>query len=298
MRRILVPLDGSAHSAAILDDAVRFAGQGGTLILMSAVNRPYGRGAGMYGVQADTESVHEYLDGVAEGLRTRDVSVSTVARSSFHVATVIEDVAAMNDVDMIACATHSHTGIGRLLWGSMAWRVLSQSAVPVLLRHPLSNGQRNAPEPSHRRVLVPLDGSSLAEGVLPLAAELAAEWAAPLDLVRVTPDLSTLDDADPAKEYVDGLAARMKVPAQAHVIAGAPIEELTGFVHGAGVTDIVMASHGRSALARMFLGSVAYEVIRRLPIPVVVVPALAPATLAGQEPSSASRCEPVSAAKN
>jgi nucleotide-binding universal stress UspA family protein len=284
MRRILVPLDGSSHSAAILDDAVRFAGPGGSLVLMSAVNRPYGRGAGSYGVQADTEKVQEYLDGVAEGLRSRNVSVTTVAKSTFHVAAVIEEVAAVNQVDMIACATHSHAGIGRLLWGSMAWRVLSQSPVPVILRHPF-NGKVSSPNPGQRRILVPLDGSALAEEVLSLAAELATEWNAPVELVRVTPDISGAADDETAKKYVDELAEKMPVPARGHVIAGAPIEELTGFVHGARVTDIVMASHGRGALARVFLGSVAYDIIHRLPVPVVVVPALASAETRRQGPS-------------
>jgi nucleotide-binding universal stress UspA family protein len=252
MRRILVPLDGSSHSTAILDDAVRFAGSGGSLVLMGVVNRPYGRGAGQYGVSVDAETLREYLDSMAEGLRTQAVLVSTLAKSTFHVAAVIEEAAAVNEVDMIACTMHSHAGIGRLLWGSLAWRILSQSSVPVLLRHPLANGQTSSAGSGQRRILVPLDGSPLAEEVLPLAAELAAEWSAPVELVHVTPDLSAAGDHEPANNYVDDLAGRMPVAAQGHVIAGAPVEELTGFVYGAQVTDIVMTSHGRGGLARMF----------------------------------------------
>ena len=95
-----------------------------------------------------------------------------------------------------------------------------------------------------------------------------------MELVRVTPDLLGAGDDEAAKTYVDDLAGKMRVAAQGHVISGSPVEELTGFVYGAHVTDIVMTSHGRGGLARMFLGSVAYDLIHRLPIPVVVVPAL------------------------
>ena len=99
-------------------------------MLMGVINRPYGRGAGRYGVNADAEILRQYLESVAEGLRTRSVLVTTLAKSTFHVAVAIDEVAAVNEVDMIACTTHSHAGIVSLLWGSLAWRILSQSRFP------------------------------------------------------------------------------------------------------------------------------------------------------------------------
>ncbi len=46
-------------------------------------------------------------------------------------------------------------------------------------------------------------------------------------------------------------------------------------VHDAGISDVVMASHGRSGLSRVLLGSVADSLIEALDIPIVVAPALA-----------------------
>jgi nucleotide-binding universal stress UspA family protein len=146
--------------------------------------------------------------------------------------------------------------------------------VPVLLRHPVADGKSAAANPEQRRILVPLDGSPLAQEALPLAQELAAEWQAPIDLVRVVPDLPAGTSTEPAQEYLTSIRYTMTGKVQEHVLNGNPVEELVAFVHGARVTDVVMASHGRTGLARVFLGSVAHEIVRRLSLPVIVVPAL------------------------
>jgi nucleotide-binding universal stress UspA family protein len=275
MRRILVPLDGTDLSEAILDDGVRLAGADGELILMEAVSRPKGRGAAVYNVGLDTEQARAYLGAVAEGLRTRGVSAGTVARSTLHVAAAIDDVARSNQVDMIACATHSRGAIGRLLWGSVAWKVLAQSPVPVLMRHPAVPSESVGADPEQRRILVPLDGSELAEQALPLARSVAAEWHAPIELVQVVPDAPSATTTAEAEGYLERIRASFAGQVQAHVLVGRPDEELVAFARAGQVTDIVMASHGRTGLARALLGSVAAEIIHQVSLPVFVVPALA-----------------------
>jgi nucleotide-binding universal stress UspA family protein len=287
MRTILAPLDGTELSALILDDAVRLAGPGGTLILTQEVGRPRGRAAAVYDSRIDTEAAKEYLEGVAEGLRARGVSVRTVTRSTFRVSSAIEELARINDVDMIACATHSRGAIGTLLWGSVAWQVVSQSPVPVLLRHPVAEGKTTAITPEGRRILVPLDGSPLAEKALPLAQELAEEWQAPIDLVRVIPEALDSASTFPAMEYLTHISSGMPGKVQQHVLIGNPVEALVAFAQGAQVTEVVMSSHGRTGLARVLLGSVAHDIVHRLPVPVIVVPALAAAEV--EQPADAGR---------
>jgi nucleotide-binding universal stress UspA family protein len=289
MRRVLVPLDGSDLAAAILDDAVRLAGADGTLILMGAVSRPYAKGAGARSIPLDTERAREYLDAVAEGLRARGVSVSALARSTIDVAAAIDEVAQTEQVDMIACATHSRGAMGRLLWGSVAWQVLAHSPVPVLLRHPTAGVASAGANPPQRRILVPLDRSELAEQALPLAQELAGEWQAPIDLVNVVSDVPPGPSTVAAEDYLDRIKASLAGQVQSHVLIGRPEEDLAAFAYGAQVTDIVMASHGRTGLARVFLGSVASEIIQRVALPVIVVPVLAAA--AARRPEDAGRPE-------
>ena len=290
MRRILVALDGTALSAAILGDAVRLAGPDGELILMHAANRPRGRAASIANSELDTELAREYLDAVGEGLRTRGVSVTTVTALTFNIPAIIEETAQTKKVDMIACATHGRGGVGRLLWGSVAWKVVANSPVPVLLRHPVVGGawshddraqhsafgaREFAVDSEHRRILVPLDGSPLAERAVPLAQELAAEWYAPIDLVRVVPDEPRHDSAVNPQAYLDQVVAGLPSTVRGHVLSGIPAVELVAFAQAAGVTDVVMTSHGRTGLDRVFMGSVTHDIIHRLSLPVIVIPALA-----------------------
>jgi len=273
MRRVLVPLDGSDLSATILDDAVRLAGRYGALILMQAVSMPRGRSASPHSAQVESEAAQEYLETVAEGLRARNVSVSTLANVTLHVADAIERAAIGSRADMIASATHSRGVIGRLVWGSVAWQVLAHSPVPVLLRHPQTTFASTETN-EHRRILVPIDGSDLSRTALPLAETLAAEWQAPIDLVQVITAAGDKDEVAAAHETLNEIV-KGKGNMRAHVVVGDTVDELIAFAQGAHVTDVVTASHGRSGLARAFLGAIAYDLIHRLPLPVFVVPALA-----------------------
>lgn len=275
MRRVLVPLDGTDLSTAILDDAVRMAGADGTLILAHEVKRLRGRAAAMYNPTIDTEDARQYLEGVAEGLRARGMSVATVAKSTFHVTEAIESAARDNEVDLIACATHSRGVVGSFLSGSVAWQVLAHSTVPVMLRHATGEHGVNSGAGAPTRILVPLDGSPFAEQALPLALELAAEWDAPLDLVAVIPPLQLETQKPTQVEYLARISAPLAVSVRTHVLVGDPTEELIAFARGADTTHVVMSTHGRGGLSRVLVGSVAYELIRRLALPVILIPAFA-----------------------
>ena len=88
-------------------------------------------------------------------------------------AQLIVDRAAAKRGSLIVMSTHGYTGINRWLIGSVAWKVVQAAQNPILLvRGDPEGTHRNAAD-ELRRVIVPLDGSKLAEQVLPHVVALA-----------------------------------------------------------------------------------------------------------------------------
>ncbi len=199
-----------------------------------------------------------------------------------------DDVAA----DLIVMATHGRGAFTRAWLGSTADALVRQARQPVLLVRP---GDEGAPavdaELSFVRILVPLDGSPLAETELELAKGIARIFDSEIVLVRVvafpveiaSPYLphtvqmnqQIVDEArESAQQYLDtavatlqaeGFDARglVEVDSQpGHAIARVTEEQHADLV--------VMATHGRGGLQRALLGSTTDKVIRGVRVPVLV----------------------------
>jgi nucleotide-binding universal stress UspA family protein len=137
-------------------------------------------------------------------------------------------------------------------------------------------------------ILVPLDGSELAEAALTPASELAVRLGAEVALLRVVslptygvyaeageylpfdPDAEVMD----AQRYLADVAGRLR-PAVGQVRVRADVGYPAPFIAQAALEEkadlIYMATHGRSGVARLVLGSVATDVLRRTNVPLVVV---------------------------
>jgi nucleotide-binding universal stress UspA family protein len=151
----------------------------------------------------------------------------------------------------------------------------------------------------YRRVLVALDGSEFAERILPYVEALAQRFESTLVLLRaVTPpgaiiagtaagaapvagpvvDPMPLIEAErrEAAEYLDALARRLRdegVAAEYEIPEGGPAETITRRAGELRADLVAMTTHGRGGLGRLVLGSVADEVLRHAPCPVLLVPA-------------------------
>jgi nucleotide-binding universal stress UspA family protein len=296
MDRVLVPLDGTDLAASILPDALRLVGERGELMLIRDASRPaIDNSMGVYGQRPAIEASELYLGGIAHIVRRQGTAVRTRTFVMGNPARSVAEAVAVLKPDIIACATHGRSGVQRLLYGSMAHRILIHSTVPVMLRHATGDEppvEFRTGQAIPRRIMVPLDGSPLAETALPLARRLCAQWDADLFLVRVVgkeavpgpltggvPQYSGTvhlpGDIEEAESYLSGVAARIPGPVYRMALGGSAGDALIEFACAEAMTDIVMASHGRTGLARILLGSVADELIHRLHLPIVVVPALA-----------------------
>ena len=288
MRRVLVPLDGTPLAASILPDARHLAGESGELIL---IRDPMGSvGSRAKPASSRAEALQEVLidlETQAALLRDQGVAVETHALVMIDPAYAIGTATYIYGADMIACATRGRSPMGRLVRGGVAWRALADSPVPVLIRHVDTDAQSQPIVPRSGRILVPLDGSRNAEKALPLAHELAHEWKADLWLVHVVSHFPITElpqteiaphaatDCQAEREvhtYLDNLAAHLSGTVQTRVLFGSLAERLIDAARNWDVSHIVMASHGRTGLSRVVLGSVADALIQHLPYPIIVIP--------------------------
>jgi nucleotide-binding universal stress UspA family protein len=147
IRRILVPLDGSPASEAVLPMVAALAGPFDLGIDLLHVAEPGGAGperADRPGPAKGPEP-GAYLGRVAAGLETRGLRASTILRRGLPPE-IIATVAAETGADLVAMSTHGRTGLGRLLVGSVAERVLRAVPVPVLLwKSPTESAEPGAP---------------------------------------------------------------------------------------------------------------------------------------------------------
>jgi nucleotide-binding universal stress UspA family protein len=121
---------------------------------------------------------------------------------------------------------------------------------------------------------VPLDGSALAEGVLPIAARLATGGRSTVVLVRA---LAASEDEEAARAYVEGEADRLGVQGlavEAEVIPGPPARALAEFAADHDIDLIVMATHGLGGRFRRPFGGVAEALLHRADLPLVLLKAM------------------------
>lgn len=138
----------------------------------------------------------------------------------------------------------------------------------------------------YSKVLVPLDGSELAERALPHAKTLAKRFSSKIFLLRVVMPSPALTEIEPvaidiqraqiteAEEYLRRIRESLEAESldvQAEVAVGAPAETIIDYAAEHDVRLIVMHTHGRSGISRWVYGSVADRVLRGAKCPVLLV---------------------------
>ena len=288
--RILVPLDGSPFSEAALLAAGALAEKSGAeLRLVSVLETPPIFAYPEFRSE-DRERAEAYVSEVRERVQKEmGVDPVTAVREGHVTPEVLKDAAEWN-ADLVVMASHGRGGISRLWLGSIADRCIRKAECPVLLiRSPDEQDQPPSPF-TVRRVAVPLDGSELAEGALPAAADLARLYGAGIDLMRVVSYVATSDLApttaavetdhqlleiqmNEAEAYLSRVSDELKegeIQISRKVINS--LRPGHSIVENAGNGVIVMTTRGLGGLQRWILGSVTDRVIRGAEGPVLVIP--------------------------
>jgi nucleotide-binding universal stress UspA family protein len=134
----------------------------------------------------------------------------------------------------------------------------------------------------YKQILVPLDGSAFAETALPLALELSRRTGADVRLAIVLEGVTSFSyegweaaTVEWSNQYLEDVLARIKGHAGGEVshrvLSGHIVEMLQGEADDINADLVVMASHGRGALSRAWLGSVADGFVRQTNLPVILV---------------------------
>jgi len=305
-RRMLVPLDGSELAEVVFTYAKELAGRLDIDIVLLQVAGPV---LGQFGpmrrayIERAAEIVRRQAKEVQKKVgvppETKPIEVQGELVEGYP-AEVILRYAEENQVDLILMATHGYSGRKRWAIGSVASKVLSASKVPVfLVRAGIPEETPYDKWPS-QTLLVLLDGSELAESVLPHVEVLAKQRGAePVDVVllRVSetptmpsyygPELSGVslnwgeylqrEEArrkKVANEYLAQVEKRLKdsnISVQSKVLEGKAADEIIGYANKNPFSIIVMATHGRSGLSRLVYGSVAASLLQGVSNPIFLV---------------------------
>jgi len=140
-KKILVPLDGTKHSEAILPQVMSLARQCGAAIVLLEVLEPLPPHAAAVapeiineGISQRASGVRQYVHAIEEQFRDAGYDAQAIIQSGMVVETILE-VAQETEVDLIAMASHGYTGLKRLLYGSVAGEVLHRTRTPLLVLH-------------------------------------------------------------------------------------------------------------------------------------------------------------------
>jgi nucleotide-binding universal stress UspA family protein len=295
--KILIPLDGSKTAERVLPYARYLTGKFSVPVELLAVIDIAEMATHMAAERArflDTmieDSVRHsasYLRLIADTFPGINVTC-TVEKARAEEA-IIERAAADKGT-LITMATHGRSGLNRFLLGSVAEKVLRGSANPLLLVRAADEGT-SAAEAAFKKVIVPLDGSPLAESVLPVVADVAKKLDLAVLLFRAYHIpynayageegyyAGNYDDLiagvrNEANEYLEKKVAEVQKLGVEKVTfeikEGFAGDEIITMAHETPDGLIAMCSHGRSGVRRWVLGSVAETVVRHGRHPVLVL---------------------------
>jgi nucleotide-binding universal stress UspA family protein len=301
-RVIMVPVDGSAFSKEAVFQGLRLARKNGAQLRLVRV-------ASIPGLVGGPETVA--LENVARSSERNEIladlyrlAAECRANSNVDVTASIEDGptadalrghALRHRVDLIVMATHARRGIARVWLGSVADRLIRETGLPVLVVRPPSLATELVDGPCYKRIIVALDGSSLAERALEPAIKLAEAEDATITLLRIVPadrnipegELhSTIgparaSDVEEAERYLAGvrvkLANRTARLRSSVVVSDDVSRAILGFAQSTDGDLIAIATHGRGGLARAMLGSIADNIMSQGALSALVIHPAVPA---------------------
>lgn len=291
IEKILVPLDGSEQSEAILPYVSKVAaGLGVPVVLLSVLDQgSLGVGRSYFSrlYQRAESGAKERLAAAAGILERAGIVVEQVVVSGRSAEEIVR-TADGHHCGLIMMSTHGRNALARGILGSVTDAVVHSAHMPVLTLTPDRASAYYGEDSTLNSVLVALDGSELAESVLPYVIDLASRLSLEILAVRVVPPIHAFwmdhlpeelseeqERAEAAaKEHLERTASSLSkrgLSVQWRLLAGHPATAIVELAREMPHDIVAVATHGRSGIARLAMGSVSEAIIRGTGDPVLVV---------------------------
>ena len=303
--RILLPLDGSRLSEQVIPYVLPMAEKLKAHVLLLRViesvdpalaDPAHGRFLDQISTSMRNQA-EDSLGTIRSAFASAGVEVSSEACEGSPASAIMAE-ANKDPAALIAMSTHGRSGVARWVMGSVTDKVLHSVQNPLLIVRP-EDGDPTT-EANIRTIIVPLDGSAMAEQVLPHVMIVAKALDCKISLIRVTPsraeymsymtslpvdadfsrynqsyeEFSQMANAE-ATEYLHSVKAMLEKPGapsvEERLLHGHPATAIIDIARDTSDNLVAMTTHGRSGIGRWALGSVADRVIRGSGDPVLLV---------------------------
>jgi nucleotide-binding universal stress UspA family protein len=238
-------------------------------------------------IEEETQATVRYLEATAASFSGADIVHSVQTASP---AEAIINKAQADPSTLLVMVTHGRSGMQRRLLGSVAEKVLHETSNHLLLVRAAEENKTDGVA-ALKTIVVPLDGSALAEQAIAPVEDLARKLSLDVVLMRVyvLPSMLSLSDygrytlnlvdrlAADAQRYLEMEVDKLKRKGIDNVSAvtrlGYAADEIIEFARKTPDNMIAMCTHGRSGVRRWLLGSVTERVVRHSGDPVLIVQA-------------------------
>ncbi|MGK2963160.1 MAG: universal stress protein [Gemmatimonadaceae bacterium] len=295
-RNIMVPVDGSSFAREAVLHALRIASQSGaTLHLVQVTVSPVFLGS-HEGIALGASSLGELhsaelsnLYALAAECRAHSTLTVIASLERGPIVDALIGYARRHDVDLIVMRSHARRGLARVWFGSVADGLIRGSGIPVLVVRPPSVATALESGFHHQRILVPLDGSALAEQALGPAVSLARMDGATVTLLRIVAawkhrepgELESslgpagANEVSEAQRYLESLLAGpgdRSIRVTRRVLISSDIASTILQIATDHEADVVaLATRGRGAIRRATAGSVSDVVMRESTVSTLVI---------------------------
>ena len=277
--KIVVPLDGSELAEQAIPYAVMMAKEFQSEVILLTTSEPEGR---------FEHPLQAYMEKQTKALKSLKITAGFVCLHGNPAAEILK-FAEDNGINLIVISTHGCTGDRCWPLGSIANKVVQRSSIPTLLIRPSQPVEHI--EKNLRKILLALDGSPVAEKIMPYVESLAKRMGSEVILFRAIEPISMPFEASYRyrKEYEEAFVANAEKESKAYlsehegklrdkglkvisaVMKGKPDHAILQYAEDHSVSLIALTTHGFSGIAKWAYGSVAARIIEGSTKPILLM---------------------------